>query len=31
MDRWMDGTVDGGSTGIQVPTELDKPLISTRG
>jgi len=31
MDRWMDGTVDGGSTGIQVPTELDTPLISTRG
>ncbi len=31
MDRWMDGRVDGGSTGIQVPTELDKPLISTRG
>ncbi len=27
----MDGRVDGGSTGIHVPTELDKPLISTRG
>jgi hypothetical protein len=27
----MDGWVDGGSTGIHVPTELDKPLISTRG
>jgi hypothetical protein len=27
----MDGRVDGGSPEIQVPTELDKPLISTRG
>ncbi len=31
ISGWMDGRVDGGSTGIQVPTELDKPLISTRG
>jgi hypothetical protein len=31
IDGWMDGRVDGGSTEIQVPTELDKPLISTRG